>query len=295
MESEELMKCRTRWVTAADGASVAYYDEGSGPVVVMTNGFANNTLYWEPLRERLRSEYRVIRWDLRGHGRSGPARDLETMTVQGCVDDLRRVLDAAEVEEAALLGFSFGCQIILEAWGHLPERIRGLVPVLGPFESPFRTLFHPRVGPVFFSVYRRLGPRLLGPALRLGGLLGRQPPVHGLSQRLGIIGRPTSAEAMRPFYDHMAQLDPATWYALGLGAQEHSARRLLSEIGVPTLVVAGGLDRFSPGDVGEEMATAIPDSELLFLPEATHTGLFDCADAIGDAVEDFLARRIYID
>jgi pimeloyl-ACP methyl ester carboxylesterase len=286
------MKCRNRWTVSQDGASVAYYDEGQGPAVVMTNGFANSTFYWEPLRAQLRSEYRVVRWDLRGHGRSGPARDLETMTVEGCVDDLKRVLDAAGVEEAVLMGFSFGCQIILEAWGHFPERIRALVPALGPFESPFRTLLHPAVGPLIYGAYGRLGPGVLGSALKLGSRVARQPLVHGMSQLAGIIGTPTSARVMAPFYDHMAQIHAETWHALGHSAQRHSARRLLPSIEVPTLVIAGGADRFSPADVGETMAASIPNAELLFLEEATHTGLFDCQEEIGQAVGEFLGRVV---
>jgi pimeloyl-ACP methyl ester carboxylesterase len=283
---------RTRWTLSADGASLAYYDEGDGPAVVMTNGFANNTLYWEPLRRELRHRYRVIRWDLRGHGRSAPARDLATITVEGCVDDLKRVLDAAGVESAAFLGFSFGCQIILEAYRHLPDRIDALIPVLGPFEQPFSTLFHPALGPAIFALYRRLGPGILGPALKLGSRIARLETIHATSQLLGIIGRPTSAQSMASFYDHMAQLHPETWYYLGLAAQDHSARDVLPSISVPTLVIAGGLDRFSPGDVGHQMAQAIPTAELLHLEEATHTGLFDCADEIGQAVQAFLQRTL---
>lgn len=287
------MKVRQYYTTASDGASLAYWVEGTGPTVVMTNGYANSTLYWERLREQLRKNYRVVRWDLRGHGLSGGARDLESMTIEGCAQDLLRVLDAAEVERATLAGFSLGCQIVFEAWRHFPERIEGLIPILGPCERPFDTLLHPQLGPLLFRLYQQVGPRGWGPALKLGAHVTRLRPMHKVAQRIGFVGRQTSRDEMDPFYRHLGRIDAPSWYQLGLSAQEHSARDLLGEISVPTLVVAGGSDRFSPGTLGEEIATMIADSELVFIAYATHTGLFDASEEIGVAVERFLQDRVY--
>lgn len=282
------MKMRARWTVSADGTSLAFWDEGAGDVVVMTNGYANSTLYWGPLRERLREHYRVIRWDLRGHGESGAARDLETMTIAGCVDDLQRVMDAAGVERAVLAGFSLGCQIVLEAWRHFPERIAGIIPVLGPYERPFDTLIHPRLGPLIFSFYKGAGPKVWGPALQLGALALRQRPIHAMGKAMGMVGVDLSAKKMEPFYRHLARIDVPTWYHLGLDAQEHSARDLLSQIRAPVLVIAGGSDLFSPGELGREMAEMIPGAELVWIDEATHTGLFDTPEPIAAAFERFL-------
>lgn len=284
------MRCRQRWTVSEDGASLAFWDEGEGPVVVMTNGYANSTLYWEHLRQRLRQNYRVIRWDLRGHGRSGAARDPETMTVEGCADDLRRILDAAEVDNAVLAGFSFGCQIVLESWRHFPERIEGLIPVLGPCESPFNTLIDPRIGPLIYRFYQGTGPSVWSPLLKLGSRVSRLEMIHGLVQKIGFVGSNVTLKEMEPFYLHLAEIHAPSWYALGLGAQRHSARDILSSIDVPTLVVAGGGDRFSPGELGREIAEAITDAQLTWIEDATHTGLFDAPEIIGEAVEEFLPR-----
>ena len=282
------MKCRQRYTTSADGASLAYWDEGEGPVVIMTNGYANSTLYWERLRRELRRHYRVIRWDLRGHGHSGAARDLETMTIEGCADDLRRVLDAAQVDQAVLAGFSLGCQIILEAWRHFPERVGAYVPILGPCERPFDHLIHPRIGPLLYQFYKGGGPGLWGPALKLGARVSRLSPMHGVSQRIGFVGKNVSRDEMDPFYTHLGEIDVRSWHALGLSAQAHSAADLLGTIDVPTLVIAGGADRFSPGDLGRKIAAQIPNSELVFIDYATHTGLFDASEEIGEEVSRFL-------
>lgn len=256
----------------------------------MTNGYANSTLYWERLRQRMRQEMRVIRWDLRGHGQSGAVRDMETMTVPGCADDLRRVMDAAGVERAMLAGFSFGSQIVLEAWRQFPDRVAGLMPAFGPFERPFDTFLHPAVGPLIFALYRAIPQQLWGSCLKCGAMGSMLKPVHRAAQGLGIVGPTISHEEMAPFYRHLAQLDVPSWYTMGLAAQQHSARDILSDIDVPTLVIAGGSDLFSPGWLGQVMAEQIPDAELVWIEEATHTGLFDASEEVAAAVERFLPR-----
>lgn len=288
------MSYRERWTVSADGTSLAFWDEGEGPAVVLTNGFANSTLYWEPLRLRLRRNWRVLRWDLRGHGRSGAVRDFDTMTMAGCADDLRRVMDAAGVERAVLAGFSLGCQIVLEAWRHFPERIDGFIPALGPCERPFDTFLHPKLGPLIYRLYRSLPRKIWGTGLKFGSLGPWLKPVHALAKRIGFVGVDVSLAEMEPFYTHLAGIDVPSWYVMGLAAQEHSARDVLRAIDVPTLVVAGGSDRFSPGELGREIADEIPEAELLWLEEATHTGLFDERERIGEAVEQFM-QRVYAD
>lgn len=284
------MNLRERWTVSADGTSLAFWDEGQGPAVVMTNGYANSTLYWEPLRQRLRQNYRVIRWDLRGHGRSGPVRDLETMTIAGCADDMRRVLDAAGVEKAVLAGFSLGSQIVLEAWRHFPDRILGISPILGPFERPFDTLLHPKVGPMIFKLYQSIPAAVWGRGLKMGGLGSMLGPVHAMAKAIGFVGPEVPMTEMEPFYLHLAQIDIPSWYVMGLAAQEHSARDILDDIDVPALVIGGAKDRFSPGEVSRAMAQEIPDAELVWLEEATHTGLFDAREAIAEAMVRFLDR-----
>ena len=282
------MTTRQRWTVSQDGASLAYWEQGSGPAVVLTNGFANSTLYWGPVRDRLAAKYRVITWDLRGHGRSGPVRDRATMTVVGCADDLRRVMDAAGLNEAVLAGFSFGSQIVLEAYRQIPERVRGIAPVLGPFGRPFDTLLHPQIGPRVFELFRCIPAGLWGIGLKVGAMTPLLRPVHRMAQSLELICSNVSFEEMKPFYLHLARVDVSSWYAMGLAAQEHCAQDLLAEINVPALVVAGGRDRFSPGYLGREMARKIPDARLVWLEEATHTGLFGARQEIGDAMEEFL-------
>lgn len=290
-------------VLARDGTPIAYLDRpvdrsvdrahrGAGATpLVFTSGYTASDFYWRHLLARLDGRARLITWDLKGHGRSGPANDPGAVGVADSVDDLRRVLDACGVERAVLVAFSLGCQVILEAWRTIPERIAGLVPILGTFERPFDHLLHPRLGPTLFRAFARVGPRVARVALRAGWLQGALPGSFRVSQRLGLIGPRVARADMAPFFAHMRRIHGPTWARMGIAAQAHSARDLLPTITAPTLVVAGGRDTFTPWHLSEHMARTIPGAELAYLPEATHTGLLEFPEEIGAALDAFLAAR----
>jgi pimeloyl-ACP methyl ester carboxylesterase len=278
------------YVRARDGSRIAYRVEGrgDGPTLVFTSGFTASDFYWRRLAPLLAPHARLVYWDLRGHGASSPAVDLADVSVEACVDDLRRVMDAVHVERGVQVAFSLGCQIILEASRLLPARVAALVPILGTYGRPFDHLLHPRLGPHLKDLLRLVGGRAAGVGLRLGSLSYHLPLSVRLNQLANVIGRRLRPVDMKPFYAHMGRIDGPTWAALGLAAAEHSAGDLLEGIRVPTLVISGGKDTFTPQHLSDEMAARIPGAERLHLPEASHTGLLEEPDAMADAMLRFL-------
>lgn len=285
----------THTVPARDGTPLAYRCWGEGPNLVFTNGLSANECYWQKTLERFEGRARLLTWDLKGHGVSGPARSRDQLSMQDSVDDLRRVLDAAGIDRGVFLGFSMGCQIILEAWRHIPDRIAALIPVLGTFEYAFDDAIHPLIGPLIAKVFGHVGPTMatlmvkatyLGTRLPLSALIGRAT---------GIVGAKLSHRDMKPYFDHLGQLHGPTYMAMGAEAQRHSAADLLPTISVPTLIVAGGRDVFTPVHIGEAMARRIPNAEYLLLPEAAHTGLFEFPEEIGARIEQFLVAHGFLE
>jgi pimeloyl-ACP methyl ester carboxylesterase len=76
-----------------------------------------------------------------------------------------------------------------------------------------------------------------------------------------------------------------------ISLQEHSARSILGTLRVPLLIVAGDKDPFARSElVGIPLHRSAPKSELIRLPEGTHTALLEEAELIGERVEAFVAR-----
>lgn len=278
-------------VIAPDGTRVAWRAQGEGTPLVFCNGLANDAFQWGTVHRRLQGQGRLITWDYPGHGNSEPARTSTAVAIESLVEELGRVVDAAAGEgtPVVMLGYSLGCQVALASWSTLSDRIAGMVCALGTPGKPFDTFYGPYLGRVAHGLLRATPTRVLGAALKVGSALG---PVSFYSSQLsGTTERGIRYRDFAPWLDHMGRLDAASFKAMSLAAQQHSAEELLGSIHVPTLVVAGGTDVFTPPDRARAIDASLPDSELVFLPGASHAGLVGHGDEIAAAVEDFLRRR----
>jgi pimeloyl-ACP methyl ester carboxylesterase len=238
---------------------------------------------------RWAARHRVVSWDYKGHGESEPAKTDAGTTIPALADDLRRVMDAAEVERAVLLGFSMGCQVVLEAWRHMPERIAGLGLVLGPAGRLFETALRPLAGPALQRLLRHVPSPWLPPVFGAAHQVARLPGSVTLGRWLRLYGRSTGTD-IRRYVEHFGRLDPHTVSRMALHGGEHDARDVLPTIRVPTLVVVGDRDVFAPPHtVGLPMHAAIPGARLLRIPDGTHGSLFEHPDPIDRAVTELLA------
>jgi pimeloyl-ACP methyl ester carboxylesterase len=95
-----------------------------------------------------------------------------------------------------------------------------------------------------------------------------------------------------PYLEGMARIDARLFVAMLSSAGQHSADDLLPKIAVPTLVVAGSRDGFTPPDRSRAMADAIPGAELLEIEGGSHTAPIERPHLVDTTVRDFLARRI---
>ena len=114
----------------ADGRTVHIRDEGprDAPVIVLLHGSNADLHTWQPWVDRLKADYRVIRFDQRGHGLTGPAPDSD-YRVDAFVADVDAVADRLELERFVLAGNSMGGGIAMAYAMQHPERLAGLVLV----------------------------------------------------------------------------------------------------------------------------------------------------------------------
>ena len=76
-----------------DGTSLYYEDHGTGPAVLLSHGYTSTTRMWEGQVKALRDRYRVITWDMRGHGRSDYPSDPSAYSEAHTVADMAALLD----------------------------------------------------------------------------------------------------------------------------------------------------------------------------------------------------------
>jgi len=111
-----------------NGVNLHYWQVGEGPDLVMLHGLGGNLAVWHfAIAARLRPLYRITTYDLRGHGRSDmPATGY---TTRNMAHDLCALMDALQIEQAHLLGHSFGADTVLHFALLYPERVRRSVVI----------------------------------------------------------------------------------------------------------------------------------------------------------------------
>jgi pimeloyl-ACP methyl ester carboxylesterase len=231
----------------SDGARLFYETTGDGPAVVLIHGGLWDGRMWDPQIQPLSRHHRLIRYDVRGYGRSDriekPYADHQ---------DLDAVLDELEVERAALVGLSMGGRIAVEAALVLPQRVRALV--LTPWALPgwdgWSEALIRRDAEVDAAVEagdleRAVDLELaIWTPLQTGDDAGQRRIAHENQQEL-------TAPDVR------IGLDP-------------SAHTRLPEVDAPTLIIVGEGDLPEMGTIADILAGGIPGARKVLLEGADH-------------------------
>jgi 3-oxoadipate enol-lactonase len=106
---------------------VSYTDEGQheSPVIIFIHGFPFNKSMWNLQQEELKENYRVITYDIRGHGNSDAGTG--EFSIELFVKDLLNLMDELKIDKTVLCGLSLGGYIALNAVENYPERFNALI------------------------------------------------------------------------------------------------------------------------------------------------------------------------
>jgi pimeloyl-ACP methyl ester carboxylesterase len=110
-----------------NGIEVEYEVTGSGPAVLLSHGYGESRRMWDGQHAALGVRYRLITWDMRGHGGTGGGDDPAQYSLDTTVADIRALLHHVGEERAVIGGLSLGGYVSLAFWGAHPEMVRALV------------------------------------------------------------------------------------------------------------------------------------------------------------------------
>lgn len=280
-----------------DGVALTRYEAGNpeGPPLVFLSGLGGGFEIWRPLLERFGSRFRLLGWDYRGLYESDtPA--LDSLSIPQQARDLAQLLAASHARYPVLIGWSMGVQVALEWHRIAPAGARGLVAVHGTAGRPLATAFDSAaagiVAPAVLAALGKLGRRLDQWGPRLVQTTGVARSFVGLGRALGVMSASLDVDAFRAVADSWTRLDFEVYAETFARLGEHDAWGQLSDIKTPTLLVAGGRDRFTPAHLAQRMADRMPDADVALVSEATHFGLLETPDVIAEHVADFLRYRL---
>lgn len=284
---------RQDYLTTPDGARLYFQVQGEGdPAVVMCDGIGCDGFAWKYLLPQMKQNHRVVRWHYRGHGRSGVPDDRSRIGFQHTADDLGLVLDAAGVDKALVFGHSMGVQVTLEFHRRHPERCVGLLLMCGSYGFPLDTVHDDTLLRQVFPFVRTLVELLPGPMRKLHQLAMKTELALELALRLELNRELLQRNDLVPYFDHLARMDPVVFVRTLESLAEHTAWDHLPRINVPTLIIGGEQDRFTPLWLSRRMAESIRGSEFMIVPRGSHTAPLEQPELVAQRIERFLRTRI---
>jgi len=263
-------------VLATNGILTYYEDQGSGsePLVLVHGGDINHHL-WDDVLPALSARYRVVCYDLRGHGASeAPATGYHH---DHYAADLLALLDALAIGRCHLLGLCMGGGIAIHFVLAHPERLRSLILVGASipglhWATPDEIATNPRV-----RHFQEEGLEAV-----MAYLLERDPIMATVRER------PALRERMRAM---LATASPAPFLDPQLASYSRPDDYLrLGEIRLPTLVLVGDRDLAPVQRDAALLARAIPHARLGTIPGAGHYPPLEEPEAFCRHVQEFLAK-----
>lgn len=280
-------------VASFDGTPIWYRRIGSGePTLVLCDGVGCDGYVWKYFIPHFEDRYRLVHWHYRGHGRSGKPQDAADLGIEECAEDCRAVLDQVGTEgPVVLLGHSMGVQVILEFYHRYSDRVSALIPVTGSYGKAIDYVHDSGMVKRLFPLLRYAASGRLRPWLTRGWRrLVNSELAYWYSCTFEINEGLIRREDFFPYLEHLSRMDPEVFLRTLAGAARHTAEPYLSEIKVPTLIVAGEADQFTPYWLSRRMHAMIPNAQLLTLPMGSHTGAIELPELTNLRIDKFLAE-----
>lgn len=244
-----------------NGVEIYYEDHGSGYPVVLMHGYGSTSAMWQGQVKPLSERYRLITFDMRGHGSTESPEDQAAYSEALVVEDLAALLRHLGVEQAVIGGLSLGGYMSLGFNLAHREMVKALILC-------------------------DTGPGYRNPKSREGW----NETAYRRAERfeeLGLeaLGSSPEVEAVRRSHRSAAGLAKA---ARGMLAQFDSrVIESLEGVTVPTLIIVGAND--TPFLAGTDyMESKIPNAKKVVIPDAGHASNIDQPDAFNQAVLSFL-------
>jgi pimeloyl-ACP methyl ester carboxylesterase len=239
-----------------DGARIWYAAYGSGlPVILLHGGLGHSGNWGYQVPALVRSGYRAVLIDSRGHGRS--TRDTRPFTYDLMASDVSAVMDVLHIEKAGLVGWSDGACTALILASKAPTRVAG----------------------VFFFACN-MDPSGAKEITEFTPILKRCVGRHA-QDYARLSATPDQFDAFSEAVGLMQQTQP-----------NYSANDL-AEISVPVTIVHSEHDEFIKPEHAEYLARSIPNAEFVFLPDVSHFAPLQRPEQFNSAVLAFLGNVLH--
>lgn len=245
---------------------------GQGPALLFIHGMCGDATVWAGQAERLAGQFSCVRYDRRGHTRSGPGIEPESVATHAA--DAAALIEALELERPVVVGSSGGARIAVELARTRPGLLTGAV-----YSEPPIVSLEPAAGQAFMTEVAaavRPAAETGGPAAAVDAFFPLFCP--GLWSRLN----ETAKDRYRANGPMMLAEFAGPRYQLDLGE--------VTGIALPALVIAGTDSHPALRAIAATLARALPDARFAELAGSGHVTYAERPDEFARAVAAFAAE-----
>ncbi len=268
-------------ITAIDGAELYWESAGEGPTVVLIHAGTADSRMWDYLFSRLSEDFRSIRYDLRGFGRSsfpgGP---------YSHVADLEALFRTVGIDSATVIGASLGSRIAIEFSLVYPRCVTRLVlaaSALGGYE------WSEDVQEFVVAEDAALDAGDVDEAVELNLRMWVDGPRRGASDVSATVRKRVREMQCIAFQKQLRAYEESPPPSSTNELQPPAAARL-TEIEVPTLVVVGDQDVSDILKIADLLAKGIPKARKVVIPGTAHMLSLEKPEEFSELVVDFLKQ-----
>ena len=260
-------------VKTADGAALHVEEHGSGRPVVLIHGVLMSSRFFAPQVDRLAPHCRLVLFDLPGHGQSESRPTGHT--VAAYADALHRLMEALDLRDAVLVGWSMGAFVM---WDYLHSHGRRRTErcvVVDELASDFRWPDHPHG------------------ALDLPSLCSLMAQIQGdyagLAETLldAMFASPPQGAARAWMKSEILRVSPANASAIFFDQTMRDFRKVLPSLTAPCLVAAGADEKLVTLAGSKDLASRLPNAHLQVFENSGHCPFLEEPDAFAAAVRRF--------
>ncbi len=271
--------------------------DGIRPTIVMTHGFCLHLTCWVFQRRALREAgYRVVLWDLRGHGRSGTA-ERDSYHVDQLGSDLGRVIEEIVPEGPIILvGHSMGGMTMMALALEYPDLVRDRV-----IGAAFVATSSSRIAEIQIGV-GSLGRLVYGVSPTATGIVAqRQGLVDGAVRASrdvveflvdrGSFGSPVPLSIAQLTTDMIfsTRMNVISAFIPHFGKNDKRAA-LATYDGIETLVLVGTADRLTPPSHSEELVRHLPGAEYVVVNDGGHVIMLEHPEVVCEQILQMIGR-----
>jgi non-heme chloroperoxidase len=259
----ESIKSKPITVKTPDGLTISAQEWGNpgGPEILFIHGFSQSHLSWmRQVDSDLAKEFRIVTYDLRGHGNSDKPLDAARYRdSKAWGDEVQAVIDAAGLKRPVLVGWSYAGRVISDYLAtHGAEKIAGINFVDAPIKAD---------------------PALIGDNLKNLPLMASEDLATNITATraflLGCFSKQPSADDYETMLAFNMMVLPKV--RAGLSGRPLDATEMMSKLKLPVLVTHGAEDRNARLGAGQYTASVIPGAKLSVYEGIGHSPFYEDA------------------